>query len=153
ENLPGTRRRHRTVLEYNLATDDDERNSLCILMWHFKRRCIAYARGIEHHKVGLHAMSDRAAVAQAETLRGQGGHFAQRLLHLDHFALAHVNAEHANERAIVTRMRRARMRVAQPERDLAIRCNHGGGMLKDALDVGFAHDVALHSLTVALLEE
>ena len=70
-----------------------------------KRRQVAHGRRIEHHHVSPHPRLEHAAIGQSQTLRGQRGKLADRILQRERLVFTDILSQNAWERAISPRMR------------------------------------------------
>ena len=101
----------------------------------------ATASGGEERQVGAGALGHDAASAQAEALRREAGHLADRRLERQHRLVAHVVAEDARERAVRTGV------VAQVAPARVVGCgdavgrDHDVGVREDRADVLLEHPV------------
>ena len=72
-----------------------------------------------------------ATVPQLQALGWIAGHAAHAFFQRQHVFFAHINAEHASERAVASRMRRGLAEY----RDLAVGADHRVGRSQDSYDI------------------
>ena len=107
QHSPWPLRSHGAIAQDNPAVDDDIAYSNCILVGPLKTRTIRDRLRVDEHDIRFHSWSQRASVPHLQPLCGKSRHLSHGLFQGQHLRLADVDREHARERRIASRVRRA----------------------------------------------